>query len=327
LQNGVNVLRVVPEQNSVKERCELVEVAEDDQIDMDDSDPPSPTPPPTPPTPPPQNLPKSYTSLALLSIYHLLVSHDPNRLFATPVSQTLNPAYHQKISKPMAFENIRGKLLRGEYHISQGQGSPSQGQVSPPSASALLSGLVADVDLLVGNAMSFNLSNTVYFAEAFKIGLHLKRSVPRAVEWLDGRLGECFEEEGGGGKKWEKSYGQLHEHYSTLLTSNFARTLENESSFFALLALRRTSEASLAPLSQRFASASHAHVHPPLAFRTLAQDGEINEEVQRRVRRGTGGEMLREGGTGNEMRLVRGLRSLVERRERGMEGNMSGCSR
>ena len=166
---------------------------------MDDSDPPSPTPPPTPPTPPPQNLPKSYTSLALLSIYHLLVSHDPNRLFATPVSQTLNPAYHQKISKPMAFENIRGKLLRGEYHISQGQGSPSQGQVSPPSASALLSGLVADVDLLVGNAMSFNLSNTVYFAEAFKIGLHLKRSVPRAVEWLDGRLGECFEEEGGGG--------------------------------------------------------------------------------------------------------------------------------
>jgi len=64
-----------------------------------------------------------------------------------------------------------------------------------------------------------------------------------------------------------------------------------------------------------------------LAFRTLAQDGEINEEVQRRVRRGTGGEMLREGGTGNEMRLVRGLRSLVERRERGMEGNMSGCSR
>ncbi|VDM95172.1 unnamed protein product [Thelazia callipaeda] len=109
----------------------------------------------TPPPPPLTTLStiRKYSPLQLFcdNLLRRLKAKDPDEYFAFPVTQAMAPDYHEIIKEPMDFATMRLKIDRNEYEN--------------------IALMRKDAELIVNNALDYNLPGTVYHMAAQKMDL------------------------------------------------------------------------------------------------------------------------------------------------------------
>ncbi|CAI5437863.1 unnamed protein product [Caenorhabditis angaria] len=92
-----------------------------------------------------------FTPLQLLldHILRKIVAKDPEGYFATPVTKSVAPDYHEIVKEPMDFQTVREKIEDNKYDS--------------------MTELQKDCELIVTNAMAYNQQNTVFYLAAARL--------------------------------------------------------------------------------------------------------------------------------------------------------------
>lgn len=104
-----------------------------------------------------ENLPEMANMRYLLEFFR---EADSNGFFALPVSTEIAPTYYDIIKSPMDFRTMEDKLNTFQYY------NPDS---DPDNADASKNLFIADLRLIMENAMTFNAPETIYHQEALRL--------------------------------------------------------------------------------------------------------------------------------------------------------------
>lgn len=270
---------------------------------------------------------KKSLSVACCGILLALTRRDPLRLFAQPVAPDI-PGYATLIKNPIDFGKIRTKVL-GEQYTSLGS-------------------FVSDARLLCSNALAFNQPGTVYWRTAKELHDLLEIMQKRASNWMNAlrdahasylrRQGwtldaadEMLDDDGDDPFKrlrriWPEALDMLEnsDWLRNQVASDIMRTKENETAYYAALAVRRAAAAAEASYA---AYPDSSGAYAVVAKRTHKEDEILRHFIDERVSSLSDPVQLKDVPCWREESLMRMLRRVQSRRLDGRIASVNGCAR
>ena len=234
--------------------------------------------------PPVQAFSLRYIPLLIKGMLSFILQLDETLLFSDPVHSKFVD-YYAKIKNPICWKDIRTKLETN----------------SETNCYETIQQFEADVRLLCNNAILYNQADSIYCQTARKILAYLEPLVKKALECYDKRIEQNEQRNDFEFREIEE---KLSAHYSAKLTSNFVRTLENETAYYNFFAIRRACAASVVP----FCGGDVMEVNSKVA--EVTNFGSLRVEISEQ-----------------ERMLCDYLKSIVKDKDNLLTLNESGCSR
>lgn len=273
-------------------------------------------------------------SIAICGILLAMIRRDPLRLFAEPVPKSVE-GYHKIIKKPMDFSTMKEKVLSGQY--------------------SSLSSFMSDARLLCINSLVYNPPGTIYSVTAEEIQSILDDMQKRASKWIYAiknahashytkyksqisrkKLGanvtdcsSCSEDDPFHElrKSWPGAVELFEDNGKWLrsqVESTFLRTRENESAYYAALAVRRAAYAAEASLSPLFESDS---IFTPCTRRSHSEDEALRAFINKAVSESSDLGKINSPPTWREQDVLEFLKKIQKRRVEMKISPDDGCAR
>lgn len=184
--------------------------------------------------PPPRPSPKDYEA-----VVDKLQKKDVYMIFAEPVTEEVAPGYFSIIKEPMDFATIRKKVNAETYDSFQG--------------------LLADLELMLRNAMTYNDPSTIFYKEAGSLLALARKAVAHAEKKWSKRVAIGKTDASGLDK------ANLSEKWATVAASDSTQEEDDEKGEEASAPVKMTAKAAAAnEIKERLAQIEHINRHAQL---------------------------------------------------------------